>query len=154
MRRRFLILLVPLLVGCSPPSPARPTATRPAPTATMQATAAPTATARATIAAPPAATAKPTEAPAPPAQPATAPTATAAPAPASSAGAAAIPTADTKGSYPCQPGQIKGNLNKSSSGDYIYHVPGGQFYERTYANVRCFNTEQEAVAAGFRRSER
>lgn len=36
----------------------------------------------------------------------------------------------------------------------IYHAPGQQHYARTYANVRCFDTESEAVAAGFRRAKR
>jgi hypothetical protein len=43
-------------------------------------------------------------------------------------------------------GKIKG----SSSG--IYHIPGGAFYTKTTKPVRCFNTEAEAVSAGFRKS--
>ena|SRR5690554_2131039 len=50
----------------------------------------------------------------------------------------------------CAPGQIKGNI--SSSGR-IYHIPGGAFYNRTDPEM-CFNTEAEAQAAGFRRSQR
>ncbi|GAB3819083.1 hypothetical protein GCM10028820_22510 [Tessaracoccus terricola] len=46
---------------------------------------------------------------------------------------------------------IKGN--HSSSGEYIYHVPGGQFYDRTNPE-RCFTTEAAARAAGFRASKR
>lgn len=46
---------------------------------------------------------------------------------------------------------IKGN--KGSSGELIYHVPGGQFYDRTEPEV-CFATEDEARAAGFRPSKR
>lgn len=46
---------------------------------------------------------------------------------------------------------IKGN--KSSSGELIYHVPGGQFYDRTVPEA-CFATEADARAAGFRRSQR
>jgi len=42
---------------------------------------------------------------------------------------------------------IKGN--HSSSGDFIYHLPGGRFYERTRPEV-CFASEQEAQTAGFR----
>ncbi len=41
---------------------------------------------------------------------------------------------------------IKGN--HSSSGDFIYHLPGGRFYDRTRPEV-CFASEQEAQAAGF-----
>jgi hypothetical protein len=46
---------------------------------------------------------------------------------------------------------IKGN--RSSSGEKIYHVPGGQFYDRTDPE-RCFATEADAQANGYRRSER
>lgn len=42
---------------------------------------------------------------------------------------------------------IKGN--HSSSGDFIYHIPGSRFYERTRPEV-CFASEQEAQTAGFR----
>ncbi len=45
---------------------------------------------------------------------------------------------------------IKGNISATSK---IYHVKGGAFYERTKAE-QCFNTEAEAVAAGFRKSSR
>lgn len=51
---------------------------------------------------------------------------------------------------------VKGNVN--SSGEKIYHVPGGSFYDRTDIKPeegdRWFCTEAEAVEAGFRRSER
>jgi multidrug efflux pump subunit AcrA (membrane-fusion protein) len=47
---------------------------------------------------------------------------------------------------------IKGNRSQSGS-QRIYHVPGGAFYDRT-TPVRCFATEDEAVAAGYRRSQR
>jgi hypothetical protein len=47
-------------------------------------------------------------------------------------------------------GQIKGNISSSSR---IYHMPGGSFYNRTDAEM-CFNTEQEALDAGFRKSLR
>ncbi|MEW6660864.1 MAG: thermonuclease family protein [Bacillota bacterium] len=46
---------------------------------------------------------------------------------------------------------IKGNI--SSSGEKIYHVPGGAFYDRTVAE-ELFATEEEAVAAGYRKSKR
>ena len=51
---------------------------------------------------------------------------------------------------------IKGNI--SSKGERIYHVPGGQYYERTKINTvkgeRWFCTEVEAVAAGWRKAKR
>lgn len=50
--------------------------------------------------------------------------------------------------------RIKGNI--SSSGDRIYHIPGGEFYERTVITGNrgemMFCSEQEAQAAGWRRS--
>lgn len=50
--------------------------------------------------------------------------------------------------------KIKGNIN--SKGDRIYHVVGGESYERTRIDTRAgerwFCTEQEAVAAGWRKS--
>lgn len=46
---------------------------------------------------------------------------------------------------------IKGNIG--SGGKKIYHVPGGAFYDRTKPE-QCFNTEAEAVAAGFVKSSR
>ncbi|MFN5058957.1 MAG: thermonuclease family protein [Chloroflexota bacterium] len=52
-------------------------------------------------------------------------------------------------SYPCAVNQIKGNVNSG-----IYHVPGGASYAKTTANVQCFNTEAEAVTAGFKRAKR
>lgn len=48
-------------------------------------------------------------------------------------------------------GLIKGNIN--ASGEKIYHVPGGQFYDRTYAEA-CFATRADAEAAGYRASRR
>lgn len=49
--------------------------------------------------------------------------------------------------------KIKGNANSM-----IYHVPGGQYYDRTKVDPkegdRLFCTEQEAQAAGFRRAKR
>lgn len=51
---------------------------------------------------------------------------------------------------------IKGNVN--SSGEKIYHVPGGAFYNRTDIKPeegdRWFCTTEEAQTAGFRPSER
>lgn len=48
-------------------------------------------------------------------------------------------------------GLIKGNI--SSSGEKIYHMPGGAYYDRTNPEA-WFNTEAEAQAAGYRRSKR
>lgn len=48
-------------------------------------------------------------------------------------------------------GLIKGNI--SSSGEKIYHIPGGQYYNATNAE-EYFNTEAEAQAAGYRKSKR
>jgi micrococcal nuclease len=52
--------------------------------------------------------------------------------------------------------RIKGNIN--SKGEKIYHVPGGNFYEQTEIEPekgeRWFCTEEEAAAAGWRRSKR
>jgi endonuclease YncB( thermonuclease family) len=51
---------------------------------------------------------------------------------------------------------IKGNI--SSSGGRIYHVPGGEFYERTVIDTakgeRWFCSEAEARVAGWRPSRR
>jgi hypothetical protein len=52
--------------------------------------------------------------------------------------------------------QIKGNI--SSKGERIYHVPGGEHHGRTkineFAEERWFCSEDEARAAGWRRSKR
>jgi len=52
---------------------------------------------------------------------------------------------------------IKGNISVSS-GEKIYHVPGGDSYDNTVINEaageRWFCTESEAVAAGWRKSKR
>ena len=52
--------------------------------------------------------------------------------------------------------RIKGNI--SSKGERIYHVRGGQFYDRTRIDTsmgeRWFCSEAEAQAAGWRRSRR
>ena len=42
---------------------------------------------------------------------------------------------------------IKGSKSKT------YHVPGGSFYERTNP-AACFNSEEEAQAAGYKKSSR
>ncbi|MEA3322114.1 MAG: hypothetical protein U9Q88_19140 [Bacillota bacterium] len=43
--------------------------------------------------------------------------------------------------------------NKNARGEYIYHVPGGVFYERT-TPVEWFHTEEEAQEKGYRKSAR
>lgn len=52
---------------------------------------------------------------------------------------------------------IKGNISQST-GEKIYHVPGGEFYDRTAIDEatgeRWFCTEADAIAAGWRRSMR
>jgi micrococcal nuclease len=47
-------------------------------------------------------------------------------------------------------GLIKGNI--SSSVEKIYHVPGGKFYDKTIPE-QWFNTDEEAQAAGYRKSK-
>jgi len=51
---------------------------------------------------------------------------------------------------------IKGNIN--SSGEKIYHIPGGSYYNNTVidlsASERWFCNEAEAVSAGWRKSAR
>lgn len=51
---------------------------------------------------------------------------------------------------------IKGNI--SDRGERIYHMPGGEFYERTRISPakdeRWFCSEADARAAGWRRSKR
>jgi hypothetical protein len=42
---------------------------------------------------------------------------------------------------------IKGSKSKT------YHIPGGAFYERTNPSA-CFASEEEAVAAGYKKSSR
>ncbi|MGM0835893.1 MAG: hypothetical protein ACQEV7_07030 [Bacillota bacterium] len=46
---------------------------------------------------------------------------------------------------------IKGN--KNGRGEYIYHMPGGVFYNRT-TPVEWFHTEAEAQEKGYRKSVR
>lgn len=54
--------------------------------------------------------------------------------------------------YSCPAGYpIKGN--HSSSGELIYHVPGGAYYDVTKPE-ECFATEGDARAAGYRPSKR
>lgn len=46
---------------------------------------------------------------------------------------------------------IRGNI--SSSGEKIYHVPGGEYYDVTVAEEK-FCTQADAKAAGYRKSKR
>lgn len=50
--------------------------------------------------------------------------------------------------------RIKGNINPQ--GERIYHVPGGEWYDKTRIDTmqgeRWFCSEEEARAAGWRRS--
>jgi hypothetical protein len=46
---------------------------------------------------------------------------------------------------------IKGNASKTNK---IYHLPGGQFYDRITKPEKCFQTEKEALEAGFKKSGR
>jgi hypothetical protein len=65
-------------------------------------------------------------------------------------------TASTLLGSQAQDCSIKGNISRS--GERVYHVPDGQFYDRTKidpgAGERWFCSEEEAVAAGWRRSMR
>ncbi|MFZ3072286.1 MAG: YHYH domain-containing protein [Thermodesulfobacteriota bacterium] len=47
---------------------------------------------------------------------------------------------------------IKGNIN-IQAGTMIYHLPGGAYYNRTKPE-KCYATEEDAVAAGFRKPKR
>jgi micrococcal nuclease len=46
---------------------------------------------------------------------------------------------------PCARGQVKGNAKSGA-----YHRPGQRDYAKTYAKVQCFNSAEEAAAAGYR----
>lgn len=61
--------------------------------------------------------------------------------PATTTPATAAGTVDKSNCY------IKGSKSK------LYHVPGGSFYERTNP-AACFNSEEEAQAAGYTKSSR
>jgi hypothetical protein len=53
--------------------------------------------------------------------------------------------------------RVKGNIS-FETGERIYHVPGQKFYDETYINPRkgerWFCSEEEARAAGWRKSRR
>lgn len=50
----------------------------------------------------------------------------------------------------CEQPKIKGNIN--SNNEKIYHVPEGRYYDATIAE-EMFCTEEEAIAAGYRKSK-
>lgn len=56
----------------------------------------------------------------------------------------------------CNTPFIKGNIN--GDGEKIYHVPGGQYYNKTKIDrsvgERCFLSERKAISAGWRASLR
>ncbi len=68
------------------------------------------------------------------------------PAPAVAAATTSAPTT-TPAAKPCT---VKGNISGKSK---IYHVRGGSFYDRVDPEI-CFQSEAEALAAGFRKSSR
>lgn len=66
------------------------------------------------------------------------------------------PTVQSSPTPTKKPGcEIKGNI--SSSGERIYHMPGQRFYDKTVisesAGEKWFCTEDEAIAAGWRKSK-
>ncbi|MSP12798.1 MAG: hypothetical protein EXR62_07555 [Chloroflexi bacterium] len=67
--------------------------------------------------------------------------------PRTDAGALGHTVAAARG-VPCQPGQIKGNRASK-----IYHLPGMRSYASTAVNVQCFDTEEQAKAAGYRKAQ-
>ena len=74
-------------------------------------------------------------------------------------GACATPEAPspTAAAGACDQPRIKGNISLTT-GEKIYHVPGGYYYDDTVIDEakgeRWFCTEAEAVAAGWRKSSR
>jgi micrococcal nuclease len=50
----------------------------------------------------------------------------------------------------CNNPKIKGNIN--SKNEKIYHMPNGRYYDQTKAE-EIFCTEEEAIAAGYRKSK-
>lgn len=58
--------------------------------------------------------------------------------------------ANSQSDSDCVP-TIKGNI--TSDGEKIYHLPDGQYYESTKAE-EMFCTEDEAIKAGYRKSQR
>ena len=56
----------------------------------------------------------------------------------------------------CNPPFIRGNIN--SEGEKIYHLPSGQFYDKTVIDrtkgEKCFFSEKRAIYSGWRASSR
>lgn len=56
----------------------------------------------------------------------------------------------------CNPPFIRGNI--SSTGEKIYHLPSGEYYDKTIIDKtrgeRCFLSEKRAISAGWRASSR
>lgn len=131
-------------VGILPTSTPRPPTATPGPTNTPEPTRtpAPSRTPEPTRTAAPSRTPEPTRTPRPTADPAIQQTAQA-------GRQAAIATGVAVGALPCRTGQYKANINSG-----IFHAPGQRDYEKTQDNVRCFDTADEARAAGFRQAER
>ncbi len=75
------------------------------------------------------------------------------PAPLTSPPADTVPAGEEKAGKACL---IKGNISRS--GERIYHVPGGRWYDATRIDPlrgeRWFCSEAEARAAGWRRAKR
>ena len=65
------------------------------------------------------------------------------------------PAADLQPVVPAQSASQKLDCSGKiiGSSGFVYHLPSGAFYKRT-TPVRCFTTEAEAQAAGFRKSSR
>ena len=68
-----------------------------------------------------------------------------------SSGCPAPGVAPGASSYPCYPGQIKGDRNRT-----VYYLPSQASYpgigSGAFANAWCFSTEAEAQSLGFRRA--
>ena len=71
-------------------------------------------------------------------------------------GPGTVVTEPPTGGDPAGDCRIKGNIN--TRGERIYHVPSGRFYKQTRIDEskgeRWFCTEEEAVAAGWRKARR
>lgn len=67
----------------------------------------------------------------------------------SAARAAAAATVEAEAALPCLPKQMKGNRESK-----IFHAPDQRDYARTRENVECFDTEEAARAAGYRKAQR
>ena len=64
------------------------------------------------------------------------------------------PGVPPKDAWTCPASQpIKGNFTTYSGERCIYHVPGGQFYDKTKPE-RCYSTAEEARQDGCRQSRR